>query len=113
MITIAKNIFSFILPAMVIILVPRWIENDWTIKNNLQGLAGGLVMLIGLSIMLACISAFIRVGQGTLAPWSPPKNFVVTGLYRYVRNPMILGVLTVLIGEAITFDSIPILQWAG
>jgi len=110
---IVKNIISFILPVTVLILVPRWIENDWAIKSNFHALMGGLVMLLGLSIMLVCISAFIRIGKGTLAPWSPPKNFVVTGLYRYVRNPMILGVLTILIGEAIAFNSIYVLQWAG
>lgn len=111
--TIVKNIFSFILPVTVLILVPRWIEREWTIANGFQTGVGGLVMLIGLSIVIICISAFIRIGKGTLAPWSPPKYFVVTGLYLYVRNPMILGVLIVLIGEAITFSSISILQWAG
>jgi protein-S-isoprenylcysteine O-methyltransferase Ste14 len=97
----------------VLILVPRWIEKDWLIKNNFQLVAGGLIILIGLTIMMVCIAAFIRIGKGTLAPWSPPKNFIVTGLYRYVRNPMILGVLTALLGEAIVFGSFPILQWAG
>ncbi|HTH57652.1 MAG TPA: isoprenylcysteine carboxylmethyltransferase family protein [Cyclobacteriaceae bacterium] len=108
-----KNIISFVLPVTVLILVPRWIENNWTIRNNFQTLTGTVIMLLGLSIMFVCISAFIRIGKGTLAPWSPPKNFVVTGLYRYVRNPMILGALSVLIGESLTFSSIYILQWAG
>lgn len=113
MITIVKNIVSFILPVTVLILVPNWIEKNWSIENNLQLAGGGVVMLAGLTIMFICISAFIHVGKGTLAPWSPPKNFVVTGLYCYVRNPMILGVLTVLLGEAMMFGSIPILKWAG
>ncbi len=113
MITVLKNIISFILPVMVLILVPRWIEKAWVIQNNFQLLSGGLVMLAGLTVMFICISTFIRIGKGTLAPWTPPKNFVVTGLYRYVRNPMILGVLTVLLGEAIVFSSMPILKWAG
>lgn len=111
--TIVKNIISLILPVTVVILVPGWIEKEWVPKNNLQTVLGVIVILVGLSVMIACISAFIRVGKGTLAPWSPPKNFIVTGLYRYVRNPMILGVLTILIGEAITFNSIYVLEWAG
>jgi protein-S-isoprenylcysteine O-methyltransferase Ste14 len=108
-----KNIISFILPVTVVILVPRWIEDDWTFENSTQTLTGGCIILLGLSVMIGCIYAFIRIGKGTLAPWSPPKNFVVTGLYRYVRNPMILGVLTILIGEAIALNSIYVLEWAG
>jgi protein-S-isoprenylcysteine O-methyltransferase Ste14 len=111
--TIVKNIFSLILPFTVVVLVPSWIEKDFEFNYNLQMLLGGIFMLLGLSVMIFCISAFIRIGKGTLAPWSPPKNFVVTGLYKYVRNPMILGVLIILIGEAIAFDSIYVLEWAG
>lgn len=113
MISVVKNIISFILPVTVLILVPNWIEKNWLITNNVQLVGGGLVMLTGLTMMFKCISAFIHIGKGTLAPWAPPKNFVVTGLYRYVRNPMILGVFTVLLGEATMFGSLPILEWAG
>jgi protein-S-isoprenylcysteine O-methyltransferase Ste14 len=111
--TVLKNIVSFILPATALILIPRWVEKNWVIQNNFQLIAGCIVTLIGLTIMFLCISSFIRIGKGTLAPWSPPKNFVVVGLYCYVRNPMILGVLTVLCGEALIFNSLPILKWAG
>jgi protein-S-isoprenylcysteine O-methyltransferase Ste14 len=62
-------------------------------------------MLPGLTVMVITISSFIRLGKGTLAPWAPPKNLVIRGPYRYVRNPMIIGVLTFLIGEAICFQS--------
>ena len=111
--TLVKNLFSLILPITVLIVVPRWIEKHWVIQSNFHLIGGGTLALIGLSIMVICISSFIRIGKGTLAPWSPPKHFVVTGLYRYVRNPMIVGVLTVLLGEAWLFNSLPILQWAG
>jgi len=112
-ITILKNSISFILPITVLIFVPQWIASDWAIHNNFQLVGGFVIISIGLTIMFVCISSFIRIGKGTLAPWSPPKNFVAVGLYRYVRNPMILGVLTVLLGEATMFSSIPILKWAG
>jgi protein-S-isoprenylcysteine O-methyltransferase Ste14 len=64
-------------------------------------------------VMIVTISSFIMVGRGTLAPWSPTKKLVIKGLYRYVRNPMILGVLTVLLGESATLWSKNILIWAG
>jgi protein-S-isoprenylcysteine O-methyltransferase Ste14 len=57
------------------------------------------------------VSLFMTEGQGTPAPWSPPKQFVVQGPYAFVRNPMILSVLSILIGEALFFGSIAILIW--
>lgn len=108
-----KQIFSFILPITVLVIVPFWVEKDWTIGINFSLLAGSILALIGLIIMVICISAFIRIGRGTLAPWSPTKKIVITGLYRYVRNPMILGVLIVLIGEAIALWSLNLLVWAA
>lgn len=113
MITVIKNIISFILPITVLILVPRWIEKEWVIASKMNLVIGMIVGLVGLSTMFVTISSFIRIGKGTLAPWSPTKKLVVAGLYRYVRNPMILGVLLVLLAEAITFRSMPILKWAG
>jgi protein-S-isoprenylcysteine O-methyltransferase Ste14 len=113
MITVIKNIISFILPITVLVLVPQWIENEWVIESNVNLVVGILVGLVGLSIMFVTISSFIRIGKGTLAPWSPTKKLVIAGLYRYVRNPMILGVLIVLLAEAIVFSSKPILKWAG
>jgi len=108
-----KQIFSFILPITVLVFVPLWIEKDWTIRVNFFLFAGSILVLIGLMIMVVCISAFIRIGRGTLAPWSPTKKLVITGLYRYVRNPMILGVLIALIGEACALRSLNILIWAA
>jgi protein-S-isoprenylcysteine O-methyltransferase Ste14 len=113
MIPVLKNIISLILPVTVLILVPRWIEKEWEVKDFFQLTVGPLIITGGLTVMAICITSFIRSGKGTLAPWSPPKNFVVVGLYRYVRNPMILGVLTVLLGESLMFGSLPILKWAG
>lgn len=113
MANILKQIFSLILPITVLIVVPRSIEKDWTININIYLFAGSLVALVGLSIIVVCISSFIRIGKGTLAPWAPTKKLVVTGLYRYVRNPMILGVFIVLLGEALALRSLNILIWAA
>jgi protein-S-isoprenylcysteine O-methyltransferase Ste14 len=113
MITVIRNIVSFILPITVLIIVPLWIENDWTIHFGLSLICGLLVIALGLVVMVLTISSFIRVGKGTLAPWSPTKKLVIKGPYRYVRNPMILGVLGVLLGEAVTLRSESILIWAA
>jgi len=104
---------SFILPITVTVIVPLWIENNWTIHLSAPFVCGLLLIVLGLIVMVLTISSFIRIGKGTLAPWSPTKKLVVRGLYRYVRNPMISGVLTVLLGEALVVRSQNILIWAG
>jgi protein-S-isoprenylcysteine O-methyltransferase Ste14 len=113
MMTVLKNILSFILPITVLIIVPLWIENDWAIHFDLSLICGLLLIVLGLVVMVLTISSFIRIGRGTLAPWNPTKKLVIRGLYRYVRNPMILGVLTVLLGEALAVKSENILIWAA
>lgn len=107
-----KQIFSFILPVTVLVMVPLWIEKDRTIRTGLHLFLGLVLILPGLIVLGLTISSFIRIGKGTLAPWSPTKKLVIKGLYRYVRNPMILGVLTVLLGEALCLQSKNILIWA-
>jgi protein-S-isoprenylcysteine O-methyltransferase Ste14 len=62
--------------------------------------------------MILTISTFIKIGKGTLAPWSPTRQLIIGGMYGYVRNPMIMGVLTVLIGESISTLSLNIFIWA-
>ena len=55
---------------------------------------------------------FYQIGKGTPAPWSPTKNLIVQGPYKYVRNPMISGVLLVLTSEALILNTICIFYWA-
>ena len=107
-----RQIFSFILPVTVLVIVPLWIEKNRSIHGGFKIYPGLILILTGLVIMSITISSFIRIGRGTLAPWSPPKRLVIKGPYRYVRNPMILGVLTVLLGEAVCLWSKNILLWA-
>src|SRR5215212_7447030 len=108
-----KQIVSFILPITVLVIVPLWIEKIWTINKGINLIFGLMLIFSGLIIMALTISSFIQTGKGTLAPWSPTKRLVIKGLYRYVRNPMILGVLIILIGEALSLSSRNILIWAG
>lgn len=75
-------------------------------------LLGALVFLgVGLVLFATTVALFAKIGRGTLAPWSPPQHLVVAGPYRYVRNPMISGVLFVLLAEALFFGSLPLLGW--
>jgi protein-S-isoprenylcysteine O-methyltransferase Ste14 len=67
--------------------------------------AGALLAVAGGSLMLACVVVFVRVGRGTPAPFDPPREFVATGPYRFVRNPMFVGALTALVGTGLALRS--------
>jgi protein-S-isoprenylcysteine O-methyltransferase Ste14 len=79
-------------------------EVDFTWTNPVH-LLGGALISVGAALLLACIVEFARRGRGTLSPVDPPKELVVQGLYRYVRNPMYLSVLTIVAGEIILTHS--------
>jgi protein-S-isoprenylcysteine O-methyltransferase Ste14 len=64
-------------------------------------LAGLTCVAAGATLLAACIVEFARTGRGTLSPVDPPRELVVRGLYRYVRNPMYLSVATIVSGEAL------------
>lgn len=61
--------------------------------------------------MIWTVAIFATFGNGTLAPWDPPVRLVVRGPYRHVRNPMITGVLLVLLAEAAFLRSLPLAGW--
>jgi protein-S-isoprenylcysteine O-methyltransferase Ste14 len=105
-----------ILPANVLVTIPVWIlwrrgtpevPSLFAFSTDL----GLLAVAVGLSLMISTIGLFVKVGRGTLAPWMPTERLVVLGPYRFVRNPMISGVLFVLLGEALLFRSWPLLAW--
>ena len=105
------QIISFILPIIVLIIVPLCIERDIIIKFLPAFILGIVIMVIGLYVITMTVSSIIRIGRGTLAPWAPSQHLVIAGMYGYVRNPMILGVLTVLIGESVSILSYRIMIW--
>ncbi len=72
-----------------------------------------LSSLGGLTLGFWTARDFVTKGEGTPAPWNPPKKFVLSGPYRYLRNPMISGVFLMLFAEALYFRSWPIAGWLG
>ncbi len=71
------------------------------------------VGLPALGLMGWTVGAFTRFGEGTPAPWDPPKKLVVRGVYRHVRNPMISGVALMLLAETLILGSPAIALWLG
>jgi len=75
--------------------------------------AGGMLVITGALLLGRCIWEFAARGRGTLSPADPPRELVVTGLYRYVRNPMYLSVATILLGEVLLTRSLDLLTFAA
>ena len=73
--------------------------------RNLVHVIGLVCTGLGVALLGACILEFARSGRGTLAPVDPPRELVVQGLYRYVRNPMYLSVTTIVFGELLLTGS--------
>jgi protein-S-isoprenylcysteine O-methyltransferase Ste14 len=95
-----------LLPAMVTVVIPALIASAGEVRINvLPAVLGALLIAAGLTLFIWTVSLFASVGKGTLAPWDPTSKLVVSGPYRYVRNPMITGVGTILAGEALFFRS--------
>jgi protein-S-isoprenylcysteine O-methyltransferase Ste14 len=111
-----------ILPATVTVLVPIWLTRRYpgqggafpdSFLESLEVAAGLVCLGLGAALFAACLRRFAGEGSGTLAPWDPPRVLVVRGPYRYVRNPMISGVIAVLVGEALVLRSLPVFAWAS
>jgi protein-S-isoprenylcysteine O-methyltransferase Ste14 len=98
-----------LLPGVVAGLIPALLV-DGLAEAPLVVL-GALLAAVGLALIVQTVALFATVGEGTLAPWDPTERLVVRGPYRRVRNPMISGVLCVLLGEALAFGSTAVLVW--
>lgn len=92
-------------PGIVLIYLPLWITRfripPW--EPWWQMLLAEALIAVGIIPGLESVRRFIAVGSGTLVPVAPPEHLVVSGFYRYLRNPMYVGVLVALTGEAILF----------
>jgi protein-S-isoprenylcysteine O-methyltransferase Ste14 len=94
-------------PGFGVVYLPFWItrfripaaEPRWQMAFAIAIIAAGLVPA------LESVWRFVAVGRGTLVPVVPTEQLVASGLYRFVRNPMYLGVLTAVAGEALLFET--------
>ncbi len=100
-----------LLPGVATVLVPALIASGDDVAWWPLGLLGAALIALGLVLMAQTIALFATLGDGTLAPWDPTSRLVVRGPYRRVRNPMISGVLCILLGEALLFASTALLAW--
>ncbi len=115
MTNIRKLVISLTLPILVTIIIPLVIlllfDRTFITRlyklHILQIIFGIFFMIIGLILLIWCISLFFSSGNGTLMPISKleTQKLVIKGPYRYIRHPMILGVIIILLGESVLFGS--------
>jgi protein-S-isoprenylcysteine O-methyltransferase Ste14 len=119
---LGSALFFLIAPGTMAGLIPWWV-NGWEILPPFLGWEGvrwiGAAFIAGgLLILIESFARFVIKGFGTPAPVAPPKRLVVTGLYRYVRNPMYVGVVSAVVGQALLVGDprlfwYAIIGWAG
>jgi len=107
-----------VLPFMVTVVIPIWLMARYETPVvpgaalMLLPIMGVITIGLGLFLFAHSLGRFATEGEGTLAPWDPPRKLVVRGPYRFVRNPMISGVILILIGETMLFQSPALGAWA-
>ncbi len=114
MLLFLKNLlFTVLVPGTVAVYIPlrmassRHLHPQWSLSQ----VAALVPFLLGAAIYFWCLWDFARHGRGTPAPIDAPKRLVVRGLYRFIRNPMYVGVLLVIGGWAAFFESSAILYY--
>ncbi len=107
MIWLKTLLFTLIAPGTVTVFVPYLLLSSRHAAKaaGVWRFLGLLPLLIGFGIYLWCAYDFAAKGRGTPAPIDPPKQLVHSGLYRFTRNPMYVGITLILLGEAIFFSS--------
>jgi len=107
---IKTTVAAILVPGVVCLVIPAWILSA---THGLAGWTFGVLPLLAIPLTLTgfylilevCVS-FVREGRGTPIPIDPPKHFVRSGWYRFVRNPMYLGAILILTAEVIATGSI-------
>ncbi len=105
-------VFTIVVPGSAGVLVP------WLILTAGGGVPvvnfwpGFLSIAVGAGLYVWSVANFARVGRGTPGPWDPPQYMVATGPFRWVRNPMYIAVLLVVLGQGMLFGSIAVVAYA-
>jgi protein-S-isoprenylcysteine O-methyltransferase Ste14 len=116
MLWLRTALFTLLVPGTVLVLIPFGLLAlgfGTTLHLGPVRWAGLLPLGLGLAIIVHCFAEFVRRGRGTPAPYDPPRELVVAGLYRFVRNPQYLGVLLVALGEALLAEAPVLLGYAA
>jgi protein-S-isoprenylcysteine O-methyltransferase Ste14 len=111
-----SGLFLVVAPGSIAGLGP-WLISGWHFSGDLGDLVpvqalGGVLIVLGAAALLECFVRFAWTGFGTPAPIAPPTRLIVTGLYRHVRNPMYVAVMSLVLGQALLFGQPALLGYA-
>ena len=110
---IVRNVmFTIVVPGLGGVLAPWWILNSHG-GATVAAWAAVPVIVAGAALYVWCVWNFAAVGDGTPGLWDAPRRVVATGPYRWVRNPIYIGALLVVLGESWLFMSPPLLVYAA
>jgi protein-S-isoprenylcysteine O-methyltransferase Ste14 len=116
---IGSAAFFVLAPGVIAGLVPWWLTG-WRVRHPQPTwawvplrVAGGVLIAAGVVVLVQAFVRFVVEGAGTPAPVAPPGQLVVGGLYRYVRNPMYLAVVAIIVGQALALAQPALLGYAA
>ena len=107
-------LFLVIAPGTLVLYVP-WVLGGWRMAPPLLGVVplrwlGVFLIAVGAPVLLDSFARFAWQGLGTPAPIAPPQHLVITGLYRYVRNPIYVAVTSLILGQGLLFGHANVLE---
>lgn len=106
-------LFTIVVPGAGAAWMPWWVLTRFDPTAVPAAWPAVAVIALGTALYLWCVWVFAVAGRGTPGPWDAPRRVVATGPYRWVRNPIYLAALLVVVGEAWLFLSLPLLLYAG
>lgn len=107
-------VFFVVAPCAVAGLLPWWLTRwEGLTRSTLLLAVGTLSILAGVAVLLHAFARFVLEGSGTPAPVAPTQTLVVGGVYRFVRNPMYLAVISVILGQVLLFGSVALVVYAA
>ncbi len=114
---VGSLVFFAVAPCVVGGLVPYWLTG-WQVQTPLPFWApvrilGAILVAMGLIVIVSAFARFVTEGIGTPAPVAPPRQLVIGGLYRHVRNPMYVALLIAVIGQALLLGQPALLVYAA
>lgn len=114
---LGSAVFFVVAPGVVDGLIPWWLTG-WRMASPLPfwtalRLVGVVLLVVGVVVLVSAFAQFVVEGIGTPAPVAPTQRLVVSGLYRYVRNPIYLALLSVIVGQALVLGQPRLFAYAA
>lgn len=115
---VGSTLFFVVGPGIVVGLVPWLLTDGWQVREPLpywapMRLIGVMLLTAGLIALIQAFWRFVVEGLGTPVPVAAPDRLVVGGLYRYVRNPMYVAALAIIVGQALALGQLGLLLYAA